>query len=134
MDTPVSGMPRVLLRAEGTVVLLASLLAYHALGASWSRFALLLLVPDAGLLGYLAGPRVGARTYNVLHTYLAPGLLAALAYLQVLDDAWPYCLIWTAHIGLDRALALGLKFPSAFRDTHLGFVGRNSAPQPTGSW
>jgi len=28
-------------------------------------------------------------------------------------------LIWAGHIGMDRALGLGLKYPTAFRDTHL---------------
>lgn len=28
-------------------------------------------------------------------------------------------LIWTAHIGLDRMLGFGLKYPTRFKDTHL---------------
>jgi hypothetical protein len=28
-------------------------------------------------------------------------------------------LIWIAHIGVDRALGYGLKYPSSFKDTHL---------------
>jgi hypothetical protein len=28
-------------------------------------------------------------------------------------------LIWAAHIGVDRLLGYGLKYPTAFRDTHL---------------
>jgi Domain of unknown function (DUF4260) len=33
-------------------------------------------------------------------------------------------LIWIAHIGLDRALGYGLKYATAFADTHLGRIGR----------
>ena len=33
-------------------------------------------------------------------------------------------LIWIAHIGMDRLLGYGLKYPSGFRDTHLGAIGR----------
>jgi len=124
MDTPVSGTPRLLLRLEGLVILVAALVTYRALGAPWSRFALLLLVPDVGLAGYLAGPRVGAATYNALHVYIGPGALAALGCFGVLPDVWPICLIWMAHIGMDRTLGLGLKFASSFRSTHLGTVGR----------
>jgi len=29
-------------------------------------------------------------------------------------------LIWTAHIGLDRAMGYGLKLPDGFKRTHLG--------------
>jgi hypothetical protein len=28
-------------------------------------------------------------------------------------------LIWLAHIGADRALGYGLKYPTRFQDTHL---------------
>ena len=34
-------------------------------------------------------------------------------------------LIWTAHIGFDRALGYGLKYPTGFGDTHLGRIGRH---------
>lgn len=30
------------------------------------------------------------------------------------------CLIWLAHIGMDRMLGYGLKYPTDFKDTHLG--------------
>ena len=124
MDTPVSGTPRVLLRMEGLVVLAAALVAYNAIGGSWLLFLLLILVPDLGLLGYLAGPRVGALTYNSVHTYLGPGTVAAIAHFGNVQSLWPLCLIWMAHIGMDRTLGLGLKFSSAFQETHLGRVGR----------
>ena len=55
---------------------------------------------------------------------IATGLLAALGLLGLVPSVWPICLIWVAHIAMDRALGLGLKFPSAFHDTHLGRVGR----------
>ena len=129
MDTPVTGTPRALLRLEGLAVLVAALIGYHAVGASWIWFAVLLLFPDVALVGYLAGPRVGAFTYNALHTYLGPALLAALTYSGVTPRAWWICWIWLAHIGLDRAIGYGLKFPTAFQATHLGTIGR---PAPTG--
>jgi hypothetical protein len=126
MDTPVTGTPRLLLRVEGLVVLLASLFAYDAIGAPWIVFAALLLAPDIGLLGYLAGPRMGAAAYNAVHTYLAPGILAAIAWLGTHPQLWPVCLIWMAHIGMDRTVGLGLKYPAAFSLTHLGTVGRGA--------
>lgn len=120
----VNGAPRVLLRLEGAAVLAGAIVGYRALGASWGLFALLLLVPDLSLLGYLRGPRVGAALYNGAHTYLGPALLAGLSLTAVVPGAWHIALIWTAHLGMDRALGLGLKYPTAFRDTHLGTVGR----------
>ena len=124
MSTPVSGSPRMLLRLEALAVLIAAVMGYRALGASWLLFAVVLLLPDISLAGYLGGPRVGATVYNVFHTYLAPALVGAIAYATASRTAWALCLIWIAHIGMDRALGIGLKFPSAFRDTHLGAVGK----------
>jgi len=33
-----------------------------------------------------------------------------------------YSLIWLAHIGFDRMLGFGLKYPTRFADTHLARV------------
>jgi len=84
----------------------------------------LLLIPDLSMLGYLFNPRVGAVSYNVVHSYFLPLALAAIAVLLNRTDDIRYLLIWTAHIGLDRFLGYGLKYPTAFGDTHLGMLGR----------
>jgi hypothetical protein len=34
----------------------------------------------------------------------------------------PYAVIWIAHIGMDRMLGFGLKYPTRFEDTHLQHV------------
>jgi hypothetical protein len=124
MTSHVSGVPRLLLRAEGCAVLLVAVLAYRHIDGGWGLFALLFLAPDLALLGYLGGPRLGAMIYNAGHTYIGPVLLAGLGHLGLGPGVTPFCLIWVAHIGLDRTLGLGLKYGTAFRETHLGFVGR----------
>lgn len=124
MHTPVSGTPRLLLRLEALAVLIAAIIGYRAVGGSWMLFGVTLLLPDVALAAYAAGPRVGAAVYNAFHSYLAPAALAAIAYFTSSTTFWALCLIWVAHIGMDRALGLGLKFSTAFRDTHLGTVGR----------
>jgi len=124
MDTPVSGAPRTLLRVEGLVVLVAAIAAYRMVSGSWLLFGALFLVPDVGALGYLAGPSAGARAYNAVHTYLAPGLLAGAMGLGLVPVYWQVPLVWIGHIGFDRALGYGLKYPTSFRDTHLGQLGR----------
>ena len=123
MDTPVTGTPRAILRLEGLAVLLVSVIGYQATRGSWWMFALLILVPDVSLAGYGVNARIGAATYNAFHTYVAPAGLAALGALG-LPHALPISIIWVAHIAMDRALGLGLKFPTAFESTHLGTVGR----------
>lgn len=109
-----------LLRLEGLAVLGLAVAAYASLDASWLLFALLLLVPDVSMIGYLKDPRLGARTYNAVHTYVGPAVLGAAAWAGTYELTGAIALIWAAHIGMDRMLGFGLKYPSAFGDTHLG--------------
>ena len=112
-------LPPVLLRIEGAVVLAISLLLYGAAGGSWALFAALFLAPDLSMLGYLAGPRTGAIAYNAFHTYPPPGVLAALGVLAGSAPVLSVALVWFAHIGFDRMVGYGLKYPTGFFDTHL---------------
>ncbi len=122
----VSGSHRTLLRIEGGIMLFAAVGIYAALGGAWSTFALLFLVPDLSLLGYLAGPRVGAIAYNLGHSLAGPALVGAAGMLMGAPFALLVACIWVAHIGFDRMLGYGLKATSAFGDTHLGRVGKSA--------
>ena len=82
-------------------------------------FGALLFAPDLTMLGYLAGPKVGAAIYNAFHTYAMPAVLGALGMLFASPLAIVVSLIWFAHIGVDRAVGYGLKYPTSFKDTHL---------------
>ena len=121
------GMPRALLRIEGALVLGAALLAYGHLGGSWTWFAALFLLPDLSMLGYLAGPRVGAVAYNAGHSHLAPALLAVASVALGAPALLLGAAIWVGHVGFDRMLGYGLKYATAFGDTHLGRVGSKRA-------
>ncbi len=123
----VHGAPLLLLRLEGAVLLGAAALFYAWTGASWWMFALLFLAPDLSMLGYLAGPRMGAAVYNGAHTTLTPALLAGVGALLGIPLALPLATIWAAHIGFDRLLGYGLKYATAFGDTHLGSRGTGAA-------
>ena len=114
--------PKPLLHLEGLTFLVAATLAYRALGGSWLEYAVLFLVPDLAMAGYAFGHRIGAAGYNAAHTYLAPFLLWLLADYGHLPSLYALALIWTAHIGLDRMLGYGLKYETAFKDTHLAKV------------
>ncbi len=87
-------------------------------------FAALFFAPDVSFAGCLAGPRFGAAIYNVAHSYLGPLILAAT--LLSLGTGLTVALVWIAHVGFDRALGYGLKYPTAFGDTHLGRIGRGA--------
>jgi Domain of unknown function (DUF4260) len=111
--------PRLLLHLEGAAVLIASLVAYHWSHGSWMQFALLFLAPDLAMLGYLGGVRAGAITYNAAHTYTGPLALAVFDAASNRLAVFTLALIWIAHIGFDRMLGYGLKYPTRFKDTHL---------------
>ena len=120
LSSDVFTKPEILLRIEGAFDLALSLIFFEAIHGSWLLFILLLLVPDLAMLGYLRGTRLGTACYNLAHTLVGPFLIVAYAYLTKSLWLLPYALIWAAHIGLDRTLGFGLKYPTRFGDTHLG--------------
>ncbi len=110
---------RVLLQAEGALLFAAAVLAYiHVQGSVW-LFLALILVPDLSMLGYLRNVSLGAFTYNLVHMAALPCLLLALALATQSALAAQIALIWFAHIGMDRMVGYGLKYPTHFKDTHL---------------
>ena len=111
--------PAALLRVEGVALLVLSVLLYRVNGGGWLMFGVLLLAPDLSMLGYLAGPQVGAAIYNTIHTYAMPAVVGALGVIFASPLTVAVALIWFAHIGMDRTVGYGLKYPSSFKDTHL---------------
>jgi len=118
-DSQMFTKPAVLLRVEGAVALGVSILLYSESHTSWILFAVLFLSPDLFMLGYLVNARIGAAVYNSVHTLFAPGILIVIAMFTSRQQLLPFAFIWTAHIGLDRMLGFGLKYPTRFKDTHL---------------
>ncbi len=115
-------MPHVLLRLEGLAVLLVAVTLYADQAYSWWVFALLLLAPDLSLAGYVAGTSFGSLGYNLVHTSTLPLLLATVSFVVGLPLGLQLGLIWLAHIGMDRAVGYGLKYPTSFKDSHLARV------------
>ncbi|MBZ9860929.1 DUF4260 domain-containing protein [Mesorhizobium sp. CA12] len=113
-----------IVRFEWITVAALAIVCYAISGFSWWLFALLILAPDLSIMGYLAGPSVGAVTYNALHILIAPLVLLLAGALLAGPITTAVALIWIAHIAIDRALGYGLKLPTGFQDTHLGRTGR----------
>ncbi len=119
----VTGRPLTWLRVEGLAVAVAALTIFAATAQPWWLVPALLLIPDLSALGYLAGPRVGAWTYNLAHT--APLPLALLGA----GAGWDSSALTVAgaigllHLGLDRVLKYGVKYDHSFAVTHLGAHG-----------
>jgi len=111
--------PRLLLHLEGAAVLVVSLFFYHSIHGSWLQFGLLFLLPDISMLGYAVNARIGAISYNAVHSYVAPSILVGWSVGTNHAAVLSLSLIWLAHIALDRLLGYGLKYPTHFKDTHL---------------
>ena len=126
MDRPVSldKQSLVLLRLEALAVLVVAVLIYGHTSSRWGLFALLFLTPDLSMLGYLAGPRLGAWCYNAVHTYVGPLALVVISWFTDSELHLALGLIWLAHIGFDRLLGYGLKTTEGFGFTHLGRIGK----------
>jgi hypothetical protein len=111
-------LPHLVLRAEGLALLAAALVLYLSQDYSLLLAAVVFLAPDLSFAGYLAGPRIGAYAYDALHTTVGPLVLGAAGVLADERLAISLALVWLGHIGVDRALGYGLKYVTAFKDTH----------------
>ena len=116
----VTGRPRTWLRVEGLAVAAAGVIVHVTTGAAWWWVPALFLVPDLAMLGYLAGNRVGAWTYNLAHTAPLPVALLAAGLAWDVDALTVAGAVGLVHIGLDRALGYGVKYDLGFGHTHLG--------------
>jgi Domain of unknown function (DUF4260) len=118
MQNTTLSLPRILLHLEGAGVFVASIILFLRLDLAWWLYPLLLLVPDVSVVGYLLGPVRGAWVYNIGHLYVVPITLGLIALFSSWTLGIGLALIWLGHIGMDRMLGYGFKYPTYFKDTH----------------
>ncbi len=122
MSSKLSDQPVIYLRLEAGFVFLASLYLYLHLHFHLLWFIVFLLSVDVFMVGYLKSNGLGAKCYNFGHSYIVPAILAVIG-VSSSTRLWVAAgIIWVAHISMDRALGYGLKFPTGFKDTHLGHI------------
>lgn len=113
-----------LLKLEEFLLFCLSLFLFSQLDYSWGWYALLFFTPDLSMIGYLANPRFGAWTYNLIHhkgvgiTLYVLGALLTIPWLMFVGT------ILFGHSSFDRVFGYGLKHEDAFQNTHLGKIGR----------
>ena len=115
-----------LLKLEELSLLGLSLFLFSGLDYSWGWYALLFFSPDLSMIGYLWNPRFGSWTYNLIHHKGLAVALYILGYLTtnaVLQFAGTLLL---GHSSFDRVFGYGLKYPDAFKNTHLGVIGKQN--------
>jgi hypothetical protein len=113
-----------LLKLEEFLLFCLSLFLFSQLDYSWGWYALLFFTPDLSMIGYLANPRFGAWTYNLIHhkgvgiTLYVLGALLTIPWLMFAGT------ILLGHSSFDRVFGYGLKHEDSFQNTHLGKIGR----------
>ncbi|PEP91021.1 hypothetical protein CN582_28215 [Bacillus wiedmannii] len=112
-------MQKRIVHFEGLVVFVATIYAYSIYEFSWIIFWIFLLALDLSMLAYGINNRVGAKIYNICHTYIISILIAIIGVYFKIDTVIMIGLIWTAHIGMDRMFGYGLKYETDFKDTHI---------------
>ncbi|MGV9012871.1 MAG: DUF4260 domain-containing protein [Flavobacteriales bacterium] len=124
-----------LLKLEELAQLLICIVVLALNDMPWWAYLLLALGPDISMLGYLAGPRTGAFTYNVFHHKGLALVVAGLGLASVelsLEYGTPLIghplimasIILYGHSSMDRVFGYGLKFGDSFQHTHLGRIGK----------
>ncbi|MEO9275970.1 DUF4260 domain-containing protein [Marinomonas sp. 5E14-1] len=114
-----------MLRLEAVAILILSSITYFQYNPDWRLFALLFLLPDLAILGYLASNKTGAILYNITHSLIGPAVCFGISWLVLKSELGiSIGLIWLAHVGFDRTLGYGLKYAIGFKHTHLGIIGK----------
>jgi hypothetical protein len=114
------------LRLEELAGFLFSIYLFSLLSFPWWVYILLLLTPDLSMLGYAAGPRVGAFTYNLIHHKAVSLGLIVLGGLLSIPSISLAGTVLLGHLSLDRVVGYGLKHSDSFNHTHLGAIGRKA--------
>jgi hypothetical protein len=114
----------LILRLEALAIFVAGVLLFLQLNGNALWLVPLLLVPDISMVGYLAGPRAGAITYNLAHNLVTALVVLGIGWWAAIAPLALGGAVLLAHVGMDRTLGYGLKLPADFKDTHLGRIGR----------
>ena len=113
-----------LLKLEELLMLGLALFLFSQLDYGWGWYALWFFAPDLSMVGYLANPRVGAWTYNLIHHKGLAVVLYVLGFLLSIPWLMFAGTILFGHSSFDRVMGYGLKHEDAFQNTHLGRIGK----------
>ena len=113
-----------IIQLEELAMFLLSIYLFSTLSFAWWWFPALILIPDLSMLGYLAGNKVGAISYNFFHhKALAIGVYIFGCYLQN-EIIQLTGIILFGHSSMDCFFGYGLKTFAGFKSTHLGEIGK----------
>ncbi len=113
-----------LLKLEELAMFAIAVYGLSQFHVEWWYYLLLLVGPDASMLGYLAGNKTGAISYNLFHHKgIAIGLFA-IGFIQGNTQLQIAGILLFGHSSMDRVFGYGLKLNEGFKFTHLGMIGK----------
>ena len=108
------------LKIEGLALAALMLVLTYKSGTSLWFLPITFLLFDLSMIGYALNTKIGAYTYNIGHSTIAPTVLLISGILANNNTSQAWAFAWLFHIGIDRAMGYGLKHTTSFKDTHLG--------------
>ena len=115
-----------ILRIEEAAQFFACIYIFHFTSFAWWWFPVLIFTPDISMIGYLINTQVGAFTYNLGHHKALAILLGFTGLYFMIPALQLVGIILFAHSSMDRIMGYGLKFPDNFKNTHLGWIGKQT--------
>ena len=115
---------KLILQWDELALFVLSAYTLYDMHVQWWVYLLLFLGPDISMLGYAAGNRAGAISYNLFHhkgiavVFFIAGWLSGIWVLQVIG------IVLFGHSCMDRIFGYGLKYFRGFKFTHLGLIGK----------
>jgi uncharacterized protein DUF4260 len=115
---------KTIIKTEEAAMFLCSIFLFRLLPFEWWVFAVLILAPDMGMLGYIVSPGTGSITYNIFH-HKGIALVVGIAGYYFHNYYFMLAgIILFGHSSMDRMFGYGLKYEDSFSNTHLGKIGK----------
>ena len=114
-----------LLKTEEAALFGFSIMLNHLfIPYAWWWYWVLFLTPDFSMIGYWINSRVGATLYNIGH-HKGVAIICFMVGVILSSTAWQFAgILLLGHSSFDRVLGYGLKYPDNFKNTHLGWIGK----------
>ena len=113
-----------LIKLEQIALFVFAIFLFSRTDYAWWWFLALILLPDISMVGYLSGPRTGSILYNTFHHQALAIIALCLGWQMEYDWLFLAGIILLGHSSMDRIFGYGLKYPDAFKHTHLGWIGK----------
>ncbi len=120
-----------LIKIEEAAMFAFSIYLFSLTDFAWWVYLVLILAPDVGMAGYLAGNKIGAWTYNIFHHKAIAVIVLCLGWYFSMEGMALAGIILFGHASMDRMFGYGLKYSDSFHHTHLGNIGNDKSSDQT---